>query len=295
MKDTFKKVLLVFTLCFAILPLTVSASEGKAVEKDFSIEVSSEEVKTDKSISVDVVEDKKEHIKQNSEEIVVKENNGITKDEMKELLEAYSKNNSSITSLATPQSKARGTVIESIGADNQSYPIRRDIGSKSSTSTNDTSKNTTTQSKERPSSDARQFLTFKTKSGKVFHLIVDHDKSSENVQLLTEVSELDLLNMIETKEVKEVPKQEVKKEEPKEEVKKEPKKQSGLGSYLILGLVLVGALGAGYYFKIVKPKQEEDFDYEEDENEDEFFVEESTEELNEEEDDEQKDSSNDAK
>lgn len=300
MKKQFNKIMLVFTLCFSILPVSVYASESKEVEKDFTIEVSNEEVTKNDSFTVDVVEDKKDSNKpsatekQNSEETIVNGNNRITKDEMKELLDSYSKSlNNGSSGFATPQSRARGTLIENVGADNKDYPIRRDIGSKSTTKTDN--KGNTMASKERPSSDARQFLTFTTKSGKVFHLIIDHDKSSENVQLLTEVSELDLLNMIETKEVKEVPQQEVKKEEPKEEVKKEPKKQSGVGSYLILGLVLVGALGAGSYFKIVKPKQEEDFDYEEDENDDEFFVEESTEELNEEKDDEQKDSSNDAK
>lgn len=288
MKKLFKRVLLVCTICFTILPISVYASESKELEKDFTIEVSKEEIVKDNAYTIDVVEDNKDSKKSNttekhdSEQRIVKGNNGITKDDMKELLEVYSKSGS--LGLATPQSRARGTLIENVGVDNKSYPIRRDISSKSTTSTSDTSKNTTAQSKERPSSDARQFLTFKTKSGKVFHLIVDHDKSSENVQLLTEVSELDLLNMIESKEKKELPKQEIKKEEPKE-IKKEPKKEnSGLGSYLILGIVLLGALGAGYYFKIVKPKQEENFDYEEDENDDDFFEKSSEEVKNEDED-----------
>lgn len=292
----FKKLVMALTLCTSILPFTVyaSANATNEIEKDFSIEVSNEEIKSEKSFAVEVVEDKKEVKK--DDKPIIKLDGSISKDEMRELLDSYNKKqNRGVNQLATPPSKARSTVIENVGADNKDYPIRREIGTKETAIKNpngaNTNSNSNTHTKERPSSDARQFLTFQTKSGKVFHLIIDHDKTSENVQLLTEVSEMDLLNLIETKEVKEEPKVEVKKEEPKEEVKKEPKKESGLGSYLILGLVLIGTLGAGYYFKIVKPKQEDGFDYDEEENDDEFF-EESTEKLKEE--DDEKDSSNDA-
>ncbi|MGU8717356.1 CD1107 family mobile element protein [Clostridium perfringens] len=289
----FKRLLLALVLCFSIIPISVyaNATETTEVEKEFSIEVSNEEIKNEKTFTVDVVEEKKEVKK--DEKPIIQVDGGISKEEMKELLDSYNRSqNRGVSSLATLPSKARGTVIENVGADNKDYPIRRDIGTKEVVikKPNGDTTNTSTQTKERPSSDARQFLTFTTKSGKVFHLIIDHDKTSENVQLLTEVSEMDLLNMIETKEVKEEPKVEVKKEEPKEEVKKEPKKQSSLGSYFILGLVLVGALGAGYYFRIVKPKQEDDFDFEE-ESDDEFF-EESSEEIKEE--DNEKDSGMDA-
>ena len=102
------------------------------------------------------------------------------------------------------------------------------------------------------------------------HLIVDHSENQENVQLLTEVGEQDLLNMIEGEsEVK--PKEEVvKKEEPAEEKpKKEEKeeKKSGVGLYLFMGLIIVGVMGAGYYFKIYKNNEEESFEEEQDYNE----------------------------
>ncbi len=48
--------------------------------------------------------------------------------------------------------------------------------------------------------DTRQFITFMTKNEKTFHLIVNHDEKSENVILLTEVSEDGLLNVVEVKE-----------------------------------------------------------------------------------------------
>ena len=270
----FKTLIITMLCCFSIMPFSVYANETNEIERDFTIEVSNEEVTKTDSFTVDVIEDKKEN------NTVIKVDS-ISKKEIRELLEEYTKNtNKGVSPLATPQSNARGTVIENVGADNKEYPIRREITTKETNikNPNGSTTNTNTQIKERPSSDARQFLTFKTKSGKVFHLIINHDEADENVQLLTEVSEADLLNMIETKEVKETPKVEVKQEE-KQEVKVEAKKENNsLGTYVILGLVLLGVLGSGYYFKIVKPKQEEDFAFEEENEEDDFFSEENTDE-----------------
>ena len=42
----------------------------------------------------------------------------------------------------------------------------------------------------------KQFMAFKTDSGKIFYLIIDHDKTNDNVYLLTEVGENDLLNFV---------------------------------------------------------------------------------------------------
>ena len=82
----------------------------------------------------------------------------------------------------TDPSQARGTITESVGADNKEYPRRSEI-------TDTIKENSGGQMKERPKADAREFLTFQTKSGKVFHLIINHDEPDSNVQLLTEVSE----------------------------------------------------------------------------------------------------------
>lgn len=162
-------------------------------------------------------------------------------------------NTKAVNNLATQENKARGSVIENV-----------DRNGKDITPSGDTEKD-----KENPV-DVRQFLTFQTKSGKTMHLIVDHSSNQENVQLLTEVGEQDLLNMIEGEsEVK--PKEEVvKKEEPVEEKpKKEEKeeKKSGIGLYLFMGLIIVGVMGAGYYFKIYKKNEEASFEDEQDYNE----------------------------
>lgn len=168
-------------------------------------------------------------------------------------------------------SQARGTITESVGVDNKEYPRRSEVADIREEASGG-------QMRERPKADAREFLTFQTKSGKVFHLIINHDEPDSNVQLLTEVSEQDLLNMIEQDEerngiskVKEEPKKEVvKKEEPGIE---EPEKEDSKGSFLIVLLILVGVGGAGYYFKFVKSKEDGFYDFEDDEipNDDDFF------------------------
>ena len=168
--------------------------------------------------------------------------------------------------VASSPSKARASVTENKDNANKEYPIHH----------GDSSDNKET---DKYSADARQFITFQTKNGKTFYLIINHDEDSENVMLLTEVSEDDLLNMVEKKEA---PKQEVVKEEPvKEEVKPEKKdEKSNLGTYIILLLVVGGALGAGYYFKIVKKKEDKELETLEEEDDDFFSEAESEEETN---------------
>ena len=177
-------------------------------------------------------------------------------------------NTKAVNNLATQENKARGSVIENV-----------DRNGKDITPSGDTEKD-----KENPV-DVRQFLTFQTKSGKTMHLIVDHSSNQDNVRLLTEVGEQDLLNMIESEDkknikVEEPKKEEVKKEEPKVVPVKE-KKKSGIGSFLIVAFVIGGVVGAGYYFKVVKAKEDrmlEDF-----EEDDEDYISESEDESDNEE------------
>ncbi|HFU7527302.1 TPA: CD1107 family mobile element protein [Streptococcus agalactiae] len=171
-------------------------------------------------------------------------------------------NTKAVNNLATQENKARGSVIENV-----------DRNGKDITPSGDTEKD---KDKENPV-DVRQFLTFQTKSGKTMHLIVDHSSNQDNVRLLTEVGEQDLLNMIESEDkntikVEEPKKEEVKKEEPKTVPVKEEKK-SGIGSFLIVALVIGGVVGAGYFFKVVKAKEDKMLeDFEED---DEDYISES--------------------
>lgn len=181
-------------------------------------------------------------------------------------MESASKSVNTNKGVASSPSKTRASVTENKDNANKEYPIHH----------GDSSDNKET---DQYSADARQFITFQTKNGKTFYLIINHDEDSENVMLLTEVSEDDLLNMVEKKEA---PKQEVVKEEPvKEEVKPEKKdEKSNLGTYIILLLVVGGALGAGYYFKVVKKKEDKDLEALEEEDDDFFSEAESEEEIN---------------
>lgn len=172
-------------------------------------------------------------------------------------MDGTSKSANTNKGVASAPSKARGTVTENKDNANKDYPIHHNDGKDN-------------KSTDMYSADARQFVTFTTKNGKTFHLIINHDENSENVMLLTEVSEDDLLNMVEKKETqKESVKEEPIKEEPKP-VKKE--ESSNMGTYLILILVVAGALGAGYYFKVVKKKENEELEALEDDDDD-FFSE----------------------
>ena len=157
--------------------------------------------------------------------------------------------------IPTAEGSAKADLIENVNNANQDYPIHH--------------RESTGDGSDKYFADARQFITFKTKSGKTFHLIINYDEEGQNVMLLTEVSEDDLLNMVEEKEkpkeevkkIEEVPPPtEVTKEEP---VKEEPRKKEeskGAGLYIFLGLLVMAVIGAGYYFKIYKKKQEESED-----------------------------------
>ena len=185
--------------------------------------------------------------------------------------------------IPTTEVSAKAELIENVNNANQGYPIHHGESAGDENS--------------KYFADARQFITFKTKSGKTFHLIINYDEEGQNVMLLTEVSEDDLLNMVEAKEkpkeeikkIEEVPPPtEVTKEEPVKEEPKKKEKSKGAGLYIFLGLLVMAIVGAGYYFKIYKKKQEdnedeEDYNEFEDDYESEDNIEEPEETLKEEE------------
>ena len=146
--------------------------------------------------------------------------------------------------IATLPGEARATVTEDVDNANNAYPIHH---------------GNETEANDQFSADARQFISFKTKSGKVFHLIINHDEQDQNVMLLTEVSEDDLLNMVEQKESKTaITKEEPEKEESKEEQKPKTMEENGsMGSYVLLIFVVVLVMAVAYYFKVVKKKETE--------------------------------------
>ena len=152
----------------------------------------------------------------------------------------------------------------------------------------------------------KEFYTIQAASGKVFYLLIDRDGEEEVVYFLTEITENDLLNVTsdnsetlpknsaalesqipvtesalpnnnteidDTHEV-ETPVEETTdesveetEEEPEAETE-EPVKSNPLVGYLIMGIFGAGVIGAAYYFKVVKKKQDGDFVEDEDEEDD---------------------------
>ena len=137
--------------------------------------------------------------------------------------------------------------------------------------------------------DGKEFYTFTSPAGNQFFLIIDKQRSDNNVYFLDYVTEKDLISLAkkdkenpliteapepETKQ----PEPEIKEEKPEEKPVEEEtseKKQSNAGMVLILLLVTVGVGIVAYYFKILKPKQE--LDAADDFEEIEFLTEEDTE------------------
>lgn len=137
--------------------------------------------------------------------------------------------------------------------------------------------------------DGKEFYTFTSPAGNQFFLIIDKQRSDNNVYFLDYVTEKDLISLAkkdkenpliteapepETKQ----PEPEIKEEKPEEKPVEEEtseKKQSNTGMVLILLLVTVGVGIVAYYFKILKPKQE--LEAADDFEEIEFLTEEDTE------------------
>lgn len=115
--------------------------------------------------------------------------------------------------------------------------------------------------------DGKEFYTITAPDESVFYLVIDRQKTSENVYFLNAVTTDDLLPLAEQGEepAEEVtPEPEPEPTEPVEEVTEpepepepEPEKpDSGLLSLLLIGAVVLIGGGIGYYFKIYKPKHE---------------------------------------
>ena len=123
--------------------------------------------------------------------------------------------------------------------------------------------------------DSKQFLTIQTKNGNTFFMVLDRSNNTENVYMLSMIDENDLAEFIgdEKKEpeqeqpavvIPETEKPSVSTEteaetetEPKPEAE-EKKGGMGTGTMLAIILLLAGGIGGFYYFKVWKPKQDED-------------------------------------
>lgn len=116
---------------------------------------------------------------------------------------------------------------------------------------------------------SKEFLTITTKNNNTFYIVIDRSSATENVYMLSQIDENDLSEFLDEKvqEESETPGVVIEdihtEEETTESVVGEPveeeKKDLGTNAGLLSILVLAGVgVGAYYYFKIYKGKQEED-------------------------------------
>ena len=113
--------------------------------------------------------------------------------------------------------------------------------------------------------DGKEFFTIMTPDENVFYLVIDRQREAENVYFLNAVTEKDLLALAEQSEetdenasvIPETPTVTPSPEpEPTPEPTPEPEQGGGMGMMIfVVAVVLIGG-GAGYYFKIYRPKQQ---------------------------------------
>lgn len=115
--------------------------------------------------------------------------------------------------------------------------------------------------------ETKQFLTIQTKNGNTFFMVLDRSRNTENVYMLSLIDENDLAGFLEEtgQELEtEDPPIEIPEPETVAETEAEPEaiepEESGMnvGALLALALLLMGGIGGYYYFRVIKPKKEDE-------------------------------------
>jgi len=112
--------------------------------------------------------------------------------------------------------------------------------------------------------DGKEFYTIMTPNENVFYLIIDRQREAENVYFLNAVTERDLLALAEqsgdevenVSAIPDAPTTSDPEPEPTPEPEPEPEKSGGSGIIIVVLIVLIAG-GAGYYFKIYRPKHQQ--------------------------------------
>lgn len=119
--------------------------------------------------------------------------------------------------------------------------------------------------------EGKEFFTITTADESVFYLVVDKQKGSQNVYFLNTVTLDDLKSLADPGKVEETPIVTPEPEptpaptvEPEPDPEPEQKGGSSMGTLLLVLAVVVVGGGAGWYFKIYRPKQQIASELEED-------------------------------
>jgi biopolymer transport protein ExbD len=115
--------------------------------------------------------------------------------------------------------------------------------------------------------DGKEFFTVETPDGNVFYLIVDRQRNTDNVYLLNAVTEYDLASLAKegdgrpasaaptTPAVTPTPEPPPATNEPSEPAPAPAANNSDTVTIIFVVIAVLAVGGAGYYFKIVRPKQ----------------------------------------
>ena len=115
--------------------------------------------------------------------------------------------------------------------------------------------------------DGKEFFTITTAEEAVFYLVIDRQREMENVYFLNAVTVADLMALAESSGEPAAPEPPLEPEPeptPTPEPEPVPEKKGGAGPLLLaLAVVVIGG-GAGWYFKIYRPKLQKAAEPEED-------------------------------
>ncbi len=225
-----------------------------------------------------------------------------------------------VSAEATKPSSATGQVMEHTKTDSEGNTTSEtSLADQKKAAMQEADASEQAENNAEQSEKGKEFYTIQTASDKVFYLIIDRDGDEEMVYFLTEISENDLLNTTTensetlpknsaalesaipvsdsalpnnnaetgTEETEELPEDgEESTEEGTEEPEEEQPTQTDnpMETYIVLGIIAVIGIGAGYYFKVVKKKKEQFLDEDDDEDDEEEVLENEDEDTDTEED-----------